>query len=45
MPYKVCPTCDGSGLVAPEGVDEPIDCKTCEGEGFIVADDDKEDDE
>ena len=36
---EVCKECDGSGLIAPPGVDEPIDCPDCDGEGFIEVDD------
>ena len=38
---EVCPECDGEGLVAPAGVEEPIDCPTCKGEGFVTVEDDE----
>lgn len=39
MANKVCSECNGNGLVAPPGVDEPIDCTECGGDGWIVTDD------
>ncbi|WP_267912640.1 hypothetical protein [Streptomyces adelaidensis] len=41
MGNKVCPECDGTTMIAPPGVEEPIDCPTCEGDGFIRVDDDE----
>lgn len=42
MGNKVCPKCDGNGLVAPPGVEEPIDCPTCDGDGFVRVNDDED---
>ncbi|MGW3287532.1 hypothetical protein ACWDR3_23150 [Streptomyces sp. NPDC001002] len=42
MANKVCSECDGNGLIAPPGVEEPIDCPTCEGDGFVRVEDDED---
>ncbi|MEU3251084.1 hypothetical protein [Streptomyces sp. NPDC006997] len=42
MGSKLCPDCEGSGLVAPPGVEEPIDCDTCGTDGWIVVEDDED---
>jgi DnaJ-class molecular chaperone len=36
---EVCSRCDGSGLIAPPGLEEPIDCPDCDGDGFVIVDD------
>jgi DnaJ-class molecular chaperone len=43
MVNKVCPECDGNTMIAPPGADEPIDCPTCDGDGWIVVEEDEED--
>jgi hypothetical protein len=39
---KPCPDDCNDGLIAPPGVEEPIDCSTCDGEGFISVEEDEE---
>ncbi len=39
---EVCEKCDGNGLIAPPGVEEPIDCPACGGEGFVEEEGDED---
>ncbi|MEW2424557.1 hypothetical protein AB0911_28810 [Streptomyces nigra] len=42
MPHnEVCPDCNGNGMVVPDDAgpyDDPIDCETCGGDGWVVED-------
>ncbi|MEV8548190.1 hypothetical protein [Streptomyces sp. NPDC051572] len=45
---EVCPDCNGNGNVVPEWFgpyDEPITCKPCGGDGWIVVEYDDEEEE
>jgi DnaJ-class molecular chaperone len=39
MGYEICPDCNGSGDAIDEG-GNIIDCPRCDGNGFIVTEDD-----
>lgn len=42
MGNEICPECDGNTMVVPDGVEEPIDCTECGGDGWVVTDDDED---